>query len=194
MTEYLIGDIISATSSVYAGENQTTVKYEWTWDNVILSNESNSAAITIDTSGESAGGKVLSLRILNDCGEWSTKTGKTIDLIATTGNLNITNCLSGYGTCSIIAGDTINIDYSSVNFNFGGKIILKDANGTIKKTWIDFPNDWGSISYTTSKDDPLGIWSVEILYKEQSLLQGTSYVEFELLYYCPIPTADFVLT
>lgn len=194
MTDYLIGDIIKATSTVFAGDTHSIVEYEWTWDNVILTDEKNSSIIDINTIDKTVGGKVLSLRVLNDCGEWSTKSGQTINLILPTGNISISNCLSGYTICSFIQGDIINIGYSGLNFTSDGSIIVVDADSQIRKTW-DLTASSGTLNYTTIKSDPLGIWYLDILYKGQALMtENSGYKEFELIYYCPIPIADFVLS
>ena len=71
MTEYTIGDIITATSTSIAGTGETISQYEWKWDGTIISGTSTLSVVSIDTIGQSVGTHSIALRVKNSCGNWS---------------------------------------------------------------------------------------------------------------------------
>lgn len=79
--EYIIGKVIIVLSNSIPGEGHEVVEYEWKWDDIQIPNTLKLDTIEIDTINESIGTHVISLRILNDCGEWSNVDTETVELI-----------------------------------------------------------------------------------------------------------------
>ena len=78
--EYVIGEKVTVLSNSIPGEGHEVVEYEWKWDDIQIPNTFTLDIIEIDTTNKSIGTHVVSLRILNDCGEWSNIDTETIEL------------------------------------------------------------------------------------------------------------------
>ena len=81
MTQYKIGSSINVYSSSNPGEGAIIAGYEWKWDGIIIEDTSTLSEIIIDTTGQTEGVYTISLRILNDCGSWSSVYNEDVELV-----------------------------------------------------------------------------------------------------------------
>lgn len=72
----VVGTVLSAISTSQAGEGESIVEYYWALDNVRLDDVS---IVLKDTTGFALGPHILTLKVKNSCGNWSSIQTKSID-------------------------------------------------------------------------------------------------------------------
>ena len=176
MVNYIIGDTIQAVADVSLDIGRSVAEYEWKWDSAIIGGSIDE--ILYETLNETEGFHILSLKILNDCGNWSQRDTETVNLIKPLGNIEVNT--------EYEQGEQVVVNWAGVNFT-GGILYIVDPLVAVKyQLIVNAPV--GTLRYTLPNGAQLGTWSVILDYESQ----GVDYKNFSVVALCPIPSVEIV--